>query len=109
MIQHRLRTIGVTLATAMAVAGGVGGGVGAAGASESPSFQGDAGHSGDAIVRAGGKVVWRARARVPKSGRLRLNTTKKSSRAAIRTRTARLEIRVTAARARTLVVRRTLR
>jgi outer membrane protein assembly factor BamB len=63
------------------------------------------GATADAVVRAGGKVVWHARARVPRSGRVRLAEKGR----AIRAKAARLEVRVSAAHAKTLVVRRTLR
>ncbi|WP_445150690.1 outer membrane protein assembly factor BamB family protein [Baekduia sp. Peel2402] len=64
------------------------------------------GATADAIVRAGGKVVWHARARVPKGGHVRLT---EKARRTIRAKTARLEIRVSAAHAKTLILRRTLR
>jgi outer membrane protein assembly factor BamB len=64
------------------------------------------GATADAVVRAGGQVVWHARARVPRSGRVRLA---EKRRRAIRAKAARLEVRVSAAHAKTLVVRRTLR
>jgi outer membrane protein assembly factor BamB len=55
-----------------------------------------------ATLTVGGRVVWRATRRVPRSGRLRLKV-------ATRARTARLELQVSAARAAPLVLRRTLR
>ena len=63
------------------------------------------GATADAVVRAGSKVVWHARAHVPRSGRVRLAEKGR----AIRAKAARLEVRVSAAHAKTLVVRRTLR
>jgi outer membrane protein assembly factor BamB len=64
------------------------------------------GATADARVRAAGRVVWHARARVPKSGRVHLTA---KLRRAIHAKAARLEVRVSAARATPLVVRRTVR
>jgi outer membrane protein assembly factor BamB len=64
-----------------------------------------AGATVDAVLRAGGRVVWHTHAKVPKTGRVRLARPAR----AIAARSAQLELRVRAPHAKTLVVRRTLR